>query len=159
VIRGLLGRRLAAVTEARSWFAGERGGDPESLVHFWLHFDGAPPLMAHACGEHLLLEFSEPYPGYDMQQYGETRVGPARPPDLLAEWVGQKLLDAAPIQGFGTEPGAGGAQLRFELGDLVVASLADEWMLTRGSIPADLRPYLTPGEWISGGDPKASCGA
>jgi hypothetical protein len=151
MICGLLGRRLAAVTEARSWFAGKRGSDADSLIHFWLHFDGAPPLMAHACGEHLLLEFKEPYADYDMQEYGETRVAPAKPPDLLAEWVGQKLLDAAPIQGHGTEPGAGGVQLRFEHGDLVVASLADEWVLTRGAIPAEHRSYLTMGEWIAAG--------
>jgi hypothetical protein len=149
MIRDLLGRRLIAVTEARHWFAGERSSDEDSLGHFWLHFDGARPLMAHACGEHLLLKFSEPYAAYDMQEYGETRVAPAKPPDLLAEWAGQKLLNAALIQGHGTEPGAGGVQLRFEHGGLVVASLADEWVLARGSIPDELGSYLTIGEWIA----------
>lgn len=139
MIQLLLGRRLSAVTEARHWFAGERGGDADSLIHFWLHFDGAPPLMAHGCGEHVALEFSEPYAGYDMQESGETRVAPARSPDLLAEWVGQKLVDAAVIQGDGTGSAVRAVQLRFEHGDLVVASLADEWVLTRGSTPEELR--------------------
>jgi hypothetical protein len=147
VIRGLLGRRLTAVTEARHRLEDERGSDADSLIHFRLHFDGAPPLMAHGCGEHLLLKFSEPYADYDMQEFGETRVASAKPPDLLAEWVGQTLLDAALIHGYGSA--VGGVRLRFELGDLVVASLADEWVLARGST-AELEAYLTLGGWIAG---------
>jgi hypothetical protein len=121
----------------------------DSLVHFWLHFDGAPPLMAHGCGEDLRLSSTELYAGYDMQEYGEVRVASAEPPDLLAEWVGRRLLDAAIIQGYGSP--VGGVRLRFEHGDLVVATLGDEWVLARDRIAPECAAYLTVGEWMVGG--------
>jgi hypothetical protein len=148
LLRDLLGRRLLAVTEARCWFEGRRDDDLTGLVHFWLHFQDRPPLMAHGTGEHLFLEFEEPYASYDMQEAGETRVGPMQAPDLLTAFVGQRLLDAALIQGYSLEPSVGGVRLRFERDVLVVASLADEWVLSTGSIPAELGPYLHAGPWL-----------
>ncbi|WP_238015602.1 hypothetical protein KZZ52_55575 [Dactylosporangium sp. AC04546] len=148
LLRRVIGRRLDAVTEARHWYAGRRDGDAESLVHFWLHFEGVPPVMAHSTGEHLLLEFAEPYASYDMREYGETRVEPAQPPDVLAAYKGQLLLNVAPIQGYSSEPSAGGVQLRFEHEDLVVVSLGDEWLLTQGPVPAQFAAYLTVGDWL-----------
>jgi len=144
----LVGRRLLAVTEARYWYEGRRDEGAASLLHFWLHFEDMPALMAHGCGEHLSLEFVDPYPSYDMQECGETRVGPAQKPDLLASLVGQQLLDAALIQGHTTEPSVGGVRLRFEHDDLVVASLGDEWVIRRGPVPTDLRQYLTVRPWL-----------
>ncbi|MET7397564.1 hypothetical protein ABZS66_29170 [Dactylosporangium sp. NPDC005572] len=150
LLRRLVGRRLVGVTEARYWYEGRRDGDAASLLHCWLHFAGLPPVMAHGCGEHLLLEFAEPYASYDMQEYGETRVGPAQPPDLLAAYAGQLLRNVAPIQGYTSEPSVGGVRLRFERADLVVASFADEWLLTPGPVPRELAAYLTVGDWLAG---------
>jgi hypothetical protein len=138
------------VTEARHWHEGTRGDDAASLIHFWLHFQDKLPLMAHGIGEYLLLEFSEPYTSYDMQEHGETRVGPVQAPDLLAAFVGQRLLNAALIHGYASAPSVGGLRLRFEREVLVVASLADEWVLSSGSIPTKLRPYLHSGPWLGG---------
>ncbi|WP_238323900.1 hypothetical protein [Salinispora pacifica] len=97
LIEQVIGRNLVAVTEARHWHEGQRDGDVESLVHFWLHFQGVPPLMAHGSGELLGLEFSEPYASYDMGEHGETRVGLAQWPDMLGLLPGHRLLDAALI--------------------------------------------------------------
>nr|WP_205863663.1 hypothetical protein [Planosporangium mesophilum] len=141
---------MLAVTEARHWYEGERGGGAASLIHFWLHFEGKPFLMAHGTGDYLRLEFSEPYASYDMQEHGETRVEPAHAPDLLSAFVGQRLVDLALIQGYVSEPAVGGLRLRFERQVLVVASLADEWVLSTGSIPAELGSYLRAGPWLGG---------
>lgn len=138
------------MTEARHWHEGRRDGDAASLIDFWLHFEGKLPLMAHGTGEYLLLEFNEPYASYDMQEHGETRVEPVQALDLLAAFVGQRLLDGALIQGYASEPSVGGLRLRFERGVLVVASLADEWVLSTGSIPTELSPYLHAGSWLGG---------
>ncbi|MFC8615341.1 hypothetical protein ACFT9M_02810 [Micromonospora purpureochromogenes] len=149
-VRDVIGWRLLAVSEARYWHEGQRDDDAASLLDFWLHFEGKPALMVHGCGEHLSLELVAPYPSYEMQECGETRVGPAREPDLLASFVGQRLLDASLIHGYTTELSVGGLRLRFEHDDLVVASLGDEWVLRRGPVPSDLRGYLTVGPWLGG---------
>jgi hypothetical protein len=148
VLRRLIGRQLSSVTEALYWYEGRRGGDEESLLHLWLHFDGEAPIMVHSCGDRLELKFSDPYASYDMQEHGETRGATAQAPDLLGSLAGQRLLDAAVIQGYTTQPSVGGLQLRFESGPVVIASLGDEWLLTHGSIPEKLRHYLSPGEWL-----------
>ncbi|MEU7807289.1 MULTISPECIES: hypothetical protein [unclassified Micromonospora] len=127
VLRQVIGRNLVAVTEARHWSGGRRSGDAESLLHFWLHFQGVPVLMAHGSGELLRLQFAEPYAAYDMGEFGETRVGPAQRPDLLALLPGHRLLNAAPIHGGTTQPE--GLLLRFDHCSLLVASLGDEWLL------------------------------
>lgn len=144
----VIGRDLVAVMEARHWHHGRRAGDAESLLHFWLHFQGVPPLMAHGCGDRLFLEFSEPYAAYDLGEYGEARVGPAQEPDLLAQFPGRRLLNTAVIPGYTTEPSVGGVLLRFDRCDLIVASLADEWVLMQGPIPSELATYLTIGSWL-----------
>ncbi|WP_435055032.1 hypothetical protein [Micromonospora aurantiaca (nom. illeg.)] len=64
-------------------------------------------------GELLRLQFTEPYVAYDMGEFGETRVGPAQLPDLLALLPGHRLLNAAPIHGGTTQP----AGLLLRLGD------------------------------------------
>ncbi|MET7752980.1 hypothetical protein [Micromonospora sp. NPDC005367] len=150
LVCGLIGFRLLAVSEARYWFEGRRDDDAASLLDFWLHFEGKPALMAHGCGEQLSLELLDPYPSYEMQECGETRVGPAREPDLLASFVGQRLIDASLIHGYTTALSVGGVRLRFEHDYLVVASLADEWLLARGPVPSDLRRYLAAGPWLAG---------
>jgi hypothetical protein len=149
LLRRVVGRNLEAVTEARYWHEGVRDGDAESLLHFWLHFDGNPPLMMHGVGEHLSLSCSEPFGSYDMEDQGERRVGPAAAPDMLANLPGQRLLNAALIQGYTPIPSVGGVLMRFERLDLVVASLGDEWVLAQGAIPPTLTSYLTLGEWVS----------
>lgn len=121
LIEQVIGRNLVAVTEARHWHEGQRDGDVESLVHFWLHFQGVPPLMAHGSGELLGLEFSEPYASYDMGEHGETRVGLAQWPDMLGLLPGHRLLDAALIWGYATRPGLGGVLLSFDHCDLALA--------------------------------------
>ena len=147
-LRRVIGRELISVAEARYWYKGERGSDPDSLVHLWLHFAGVPPLMLHGHGEEVSLTFEEPYAPYDMQEHGEVRVGPAQAPDMLADFTGQRLRGAALIQGYTASPSVGGVQFRFEHQDLVIASLGDEWVLARGHVPQELRPYLTVGEWL-----------
>lgn len=126
-----------------------RDGDAESLLHFWLHFEGNPPLMMHGVGEHLSLSFSEPYGSYDMEDQGETRIGPPAAPDVLADLPGRRLLNAALIQGYTPMPSVGGVLMRFERLDLVVASLGDEWVLAQGAIPPSLTSYLRLGDWVS----------
>jgi hypothetical protein len=150
LLKPLIGRTLIEVTEARHWYGGTREGDSESLLHFWLHFADVPPLMAHACGDVLQLCYEDPYPSYDMQEYGETRVGPVRSPDLLATVVGQRLRDIALVQGYDSVSRLGGLLLRFEPGVLLLATLWDEWILAEGGIPESLQRYLTIGSWISG---------
>lgn len=119
--RALVGRLLSGVTEARHWHDGERGGDVESLLHFWLHFEETPALMAQGKGDALTLDFSEPYTSYDMQEYGEVRVGPAAEPDLLAALPGRRLLDVSVT--------ASTAVFRFEGLDFEVSSVGDGWVL------------------------------
>ncbi|MGS2620165.1 hypothetical protein ACVCAH_37760 [Micromonospora sp. LZ34] len=131
LLRRVVRWNLEAVTEARYRHKGVRDGDAESLLHFWLHFEGNPPLMVHGLGERLSLSFSEPYESYDMEDQGETRVGPAAAPDVLATLPGQRLLDAALIHGYPPMPSVGGVLMRFERLDLIVASLGDEWVLTQ----------------------------
>ncbi|HEX5596375.1 MAG TPA: hypothetical protein VFX61_10210 [Micromonosporaceae bacterium] len=150
VLRCVIGRECIAVTEARYWYGGRREGDAESLLHCWLHFQDTRPLMVHGSGERLFLKFGEPYPPYDMGEHGETRVGPARAPDLLASLPGHRLLNATLVQGFTTGPSVGGVLLRFDHVDLVLASLADEWVLRRGEIPRELAPYLSLDYWLDG---------
>ncbi|MBO4206387.1 hypothetical protein [Micromonospora echinofusca] len=152
LLRPLLGRRLLAVTEARSCPDGGPLAGIEGLVHFWLHFEGSPPVMAHGCGERLDLEFEAPYPSYDMQEYGSTVVGPVDPADLLGSVIGQHLVDVGLLQGYVEWPAVGGVLLRFEGSDLVIASLADEWFLTREPIPERVQPYLRFKGWLSGAD-------
>ncbi|MFG3579033.1 hypothetical protein [Micromonospora chersina] len=149
LLRRVVGRRLEAVTEARYWHEGVRDGDAGSLLHFWLHVDGNPPLMVHGAGEDLSLSFSEPYESYDMEDQGETRVGPAAAPDVLAGLPGQRLLDAALIQRPTPVPSVGGVLLRCERLDLVVASVGDEWVLTLGAVPPVLGAHLVVGDWVS----------
>lgn len=72
----------------------------QSLLHFWLHFEGASALMAHRHGEDLILKLAEPYASYDMQEYGQTIIAPAQGPDPLASVVGQRLFNAAPLHAF-----------------------------------------------------------
>jgi hypothetical protein len=108
-LRDRIGRRLVEVTESRHWYQGERDPDTAaSLIHAWLHFDHRPPTQLHGCGDDLRLSIGDPYPGYDMDQYGEIRVTPASTPDLLAGVVGRRLNDAAVIVGqFGRQTCAG----------------------------------------------------
>src|SRR5258705_8770228 len=46
----------------------------------------------------------------------------------------RRLLNAALIQGYTSDPSVGGVLLRFDDFDQVVASLADEWLLAQGAI-------------------------
>ncbi|MBM7494083.1 hypothetical protein JOD64_005305 [Micromonospora luteifusca] len=155
LLRPLLGRRLLAVTEARYWFDDKPVMGTDGLLHFWLHFEGAPAIMAHGCGELLKLTEEKLYSSYDMQEYGRTVVGPAQPTDLLGEVVGQRLVDVGLIQGYSTVPALGGLLLRFDRTELLVASLADEWVCQPGPIPDELRQYLSLISWLNSPAPIA----
>ncbi|MCM0678825.1 hypothetical protein NCC78_29755 [Micromonospora phytophila] len=129
-LRDRIGLRLDRVTEARHWYGGRRDGDAQSLLHAWLHFRHRPPMRLHGRGEELLLSMEEPYGTYDMAECGETRVGPARPPDVLAGPVGERLTGGAVL----VEAATGycsGLLLRFGPAELLVATLGDEWVLER----------------------------
>ncbi|MET7668352.1 hypothetical protein [Micromonospora luteifusca] len=70
LLRPILGRRLLAVTEARYWFDDKPVMGTDGLLHFWMHFEGAPAIMAHGCGELLKLTEEKLYSSYDMQEHG-----------------------------------------------------------------------------------------
>ncbi|MEV6524492.1 hypothetical protein AB0M43_21270 [Longispora sp. NPDC051575] len=147
--RALIGRRLLSVAEARHWSEGRRGPDTESLLHPWFRFENLQSLMMHGCGERLELSIEEPYDSYDLAECGETRVAPAQAPDLLATVVGSRLIDAAVICGYSTEPACGAVILRFESADLVIGTFADEWLLRIGGIPDHVLPYWSQPAWVS----------
>ena len=140
----MLGGRLLAVTEARHWHGGERAGDSESLLHFWLHSEGLSPVEFHGRGDELVLDQAEPYGSYDLQEDGKTIVAPAQQPDLLAGVVGQRLRSVTPV--FAPGQCLAGVLLRFERQDVLVISIGDEWLLTQGEIPPAIRDHVTTGE-------------
>lgn len=141
-LRSRIGYLVAAVTEARHWYEGERDRDEASLVNAWLHFEYGPPTMLHGCGDDLLLSTADPYPSYDMQTAGEIRVGPASEPDQLAGLVGRRLTNAALIVTGEPEPTCAGMVLRTESADLVVGTCCDEWILA-----TDRGPGRFPAHW------------
>lgn len=135
-LTSMCGRQLDAVTEARYWHEGRREPDARSLVHAWLFFAHAGPIGLYGHGDQLLLAEEEPYRSYDMDGHGQTRVGPARTPDVLATFVGSRLSDGALILGHDGDGICAGLLLRFDDGDLVIGTLGDEWVLSVGSVPA-----------------------
>ncbi|WP_327042823.1 hypothetical protein OG400_12440 [Micromonospora ureilytica] len=137
----MVGRRLEAVTEARYWCEGRREPDAESLLHAWLFFESAMPVGLHGRGDQLLLAKENPYRSYNTDEYAETRVGPARRPDVLSGFIGARLTDAAVIVGHAVDEVCAGLVLRFEGGDLVIGTLGDEWVLAVGPVPAAAAQY------------------
>lgn len=135
-LKNMFGRRLDAVTEARHWYEGRRAPDAESLLHAWLFFEYAGPIGLHGHGDQLMLAKEDPYRSYDIDQYGETRVGPAQPPDVLSGFIGALLTDGAVIVGHDGDAVCAGLVLRFGNSDLVIGTLGDKWVLAVGSVPA-----------------------
>lgn len=140
------GRRLTAVTEARHWYNGRREPDAMSLLHAWLYFENADAVQLHSHGDQLLLAKADPYPSYDMDEYGQTRVGPAQRRDQLSTFVGSRLTDAAVILGHDGPTACAGLLLRFDTADLIIGSLGDEWVFTASPEPAvpgwAVQPFL-----------------
>ncbi|WP_203829480.1 hypothetical protein [Actinoplanes palleronii] len=133
----MVGQRLLDVTGAR--YRGE--GPP----HAWLHFEHAVAVGLHGRGDTLLLAKEYPYPAYD-----ETRAGPASRPDVLAGFVGGRLVDGAIILGHEGEAVCAGLVLRFDRGDLVIGSLGDEWVLAVDTAPEALSPHWTTQPFVRG---------
>ncbi|MEU4474283.1 hypothetical protein [Micromonospora sp. NPDC023888] len=150
-LASMVGRRLDAVTEARHWCEERRAPDAESLLHAWLFFENAIPVGLHGRGDELLLAKENPYRSYDMDEYGETRVGPARRPDVLSRFIGARLTDGAVIVGHDVDSVCAGLVLRFENGDLVIGTLGDEWVLAIGSVPAAAAHYWAVQPFVHGG--------
>ncbi|WP_233606505.1 hypothetical protein [Micromonospora sp. Llam0] len=142
-LNDIAGRQLDAVTEARYWYEGRREPDAASLLHAWLHFERAEPIGLHGRGDEFLLDREDPYLSYEMGDDGETRVGPAFPPDVLSGFVGAMLTDGAVITGSDGELTCTGLVLRFDVGDLVIGTLGDEWVLAAGPVPAAVAPCWT----------------
>jgi hypothetical protein len=140
-LRDRVGLHLAAVTEARHWYRGERGPDADSLIHAWLHFDDRPPTRVHGHGDDLLLSTGDPYSDYEMAEAGEVRVRPAKAPDLLARLVGRRLTNAAVILGPLARPTTAGVLLSMDGVDVVIGTFCDEWTLATDQPPAHLAPY------------------
>jgi hypothetical protein len=138
----MIGRRLDAVTEARHWQQNQREPDAASLLHAWLFFDHAMPVCLHGREDELLLAKEDPYRSYDMDEHGETRVGPALPPDVLSRFVGARLTDGAVIVGHDDDTVCAALDLRFDNGSLVIGTLSDEWILT-----ADVEPAAITSHW------------
>ncbi|MFI7553813.1 hypothetical protein ACIBQ2_29215 [Micromonospora sediminimaris] len=149
-LRTMVGWRLDQVTEARHWHAEQRGPDAEGLLHAWLFFDHALPIRVHGRGDQFLLAVEDPYDSYDMGPYGQTEVGPAQHPDVLARLIGARLADGAVILDHHGEDSCG-LVLRFDTGDLTIATLADEWILAAGTPPAALTRQCTVGSFVRGG--------
>jgi hypothetical protein len=147
-LKNMVGRRLDAVTEARHWYEGRRAPDAESLLHAWLFFEYAVPVSLHGRGDQLLLAKQNPYTSYDMDKSGQTRVGPARHPDVLAEFIGARLTDGAVIV---ADAVCGGLVLCFENRDLVIGTLADEWVLAIAEVPAAAARYWAVQPFVYGG--------
>ncbi|MEV0729343.1 hypothetical protein [Polymorphospora sp. NPDC050346] len=133
-LRDRIGLRLTAVTEARHWYDGRRGPDADGLLHMWLHFERGAPTKLHGQGDELLLSVEEPYASYDMDEYGEVRVG-SRAPDLLAGIVGARLDAAAVVLGPGDAPVCAGLRLRLGGAEITIATYGDEWTLARSDLP------------------------
>ncbi|WP_406071143.1 hypothetical protein [Micromonospora sp. NBC_01638] len=150
-LKSMVGRRLEAVTEARYWCEGRREPDAESLLHAWLFFEYAMPVGLHGRGDQLLLAKENPYRSYEMDESGETRVGPARRPDVLSGFVGARLTDGAVIVGQDVDEVCAGLVLRFENGDLVIGTLGDEWVLAVGPVPAAAAHSWTVQPFVHGG--------
>ncbi|MBQ1023980.1 hypothetical protein [Micromonospora sp. C95] len=145
----MVGRRLDQVTEARHWHAGQRGPDAESLLHAWLFFDHALPIRVHGRGDQFLLAVEDPYGSYDMGPHGQAEVSPAQHPDVLSRFIGARLTDGAVIldhQGLDSS----GLVLRFDTGDLTIATFADEWILAPGTPPTALTRHSTVGPFVRG---------
>lgn len=139
--RDLIGRQLDGVTESRHWMDGHRRGDADSLVHVWLHFARALPIRLHVSGETLIVSIDDPGHNVDIDQYGEIQVGLARPPDLLAGFIGQRLTQVTVFRGYSTEPHCGGLRLDFDGTALVIGAFAGAWVLAHGTVPQHLAPY------------------
>jgi hypothetical protein len=150
-LKSMVDRRLDAVTEARHWYEGRRKPDAESLLHAWLFFEYAVPVGLHGHGDQLLLAKENPYRSYDMDEYGETRVGPAQRPDVLSGFIGARLTDGAVIVGHDGDAVCAGLVLRFENSDLVIGTLGDEWVLAVGSVPAAAAHYWAVQPFVRGG--------
>jgi len=138
------------VTEARHWYQGRRELGAASLLHAWLYFEHAVPVGLHGRGDELLLAKQDPYRSYDMDDHGETRVGPAVPPDVLSKFVGSRLTDGAVIVGHDGDLVCAGLVLRFDNGDLLIGTLGDEWVLAADAEPAAISPYWTTQPFVRG---------
>jgi len=149
-LTSMLDRRLDAVTEARHWYEGRRKPNAESLLHAWLFFEDAVPVGLRGSGDRLLLAKENPYDSYDMDEYGQTRVGPAQPPDVLSGFIGARLTDGAVIVGDDDDAVVTGLVLRFENSDLVIGTLADEWVLAVGSVPVAAAHYWAVQPFVRG---------
>lgn len=149
-LNAMVGRRLNVVTEARHRHEGRHRPDVESLIHAWLHFDHAVPIELHGRGDELLLAKEDPYRSYDMDEYGMAKVGPASSPDVLGGFVGSTLADAAVITGPDGDSSCAGLVLRFMVGDLIIGTLADEWVLAVGSVPEAVAPSWTVRPFLRG---------
>ncbi|SES36891.1 hypothetical protein SAMN05216188_1424 [Lentzea xinjiangensis] len=154
LLRARLGMVLESVTEEWHWYQDQQN----ALVLFWLHFADAPVLELRGCGELLLVEESAPRSSYDMDEYGEGRVGPAQASGVLAGFVGARLRDAALIWGYSTTPLVGGVLLRFDIGDLAVSSSGDEWVVARGGLPPSAVPQHRVEATTITGTPLAASG-
>jgi hypothetical protein len=148
-LRERTGLRLAAVTESRHWHRGRRDPDAESLVHAWLHFDHRPPTGLHGHGDDLFLSVGDPYPAYDMDEYGAVQVGPPSAPDLLATAVGRQLINAAVLLDPNRPAATAALLLRWDTDvDLVIGTTGDEWVLATSPTPAGLPAVWEAQPWI-----------
>ncbi|MGW3893255.1 hypothetical protein ACWD69_31840 [Micromonospora chokoriensis] len=130
-LKSMVGRPLEAVTEARYWCEGRREPDGR--------------------GDQLLLAKENPCRSYDIDEYGETRVGPARCPDVMSGFIGARLTDGAVIVDQDVDEVCAGLVLRFENGDFVIGTLGDEWVLAVGPVPSSAARYWAVQPFVHGG--------
>ncbi|MBY8874188.1 hypothetical protein K7640_20375 [Micromonospora sp. PLK6-60] len=148
LLREFLGRRVVTVTEARHWPDGRPPEEEPALLHFWLHVEGGAALMFHGAGDHLRLSRAQPYPAYEMGEYGRVRVAAAQPPGVLASFAERPLDDAALLYLDADRRSPSGVRLRFPGDDLIVASVGDEWLIEAAAAHTDPGWGLTSGPWL-----------
>ena len=137
----LVGQRLVALTAAVHEFDGQRNDEP---VHLWLHLDGLGAVQCHTSGSGaLVLHAQEPYPAYDMQEYGRVLVVNAGPP-ALAVHLSERMESTTRL--WQEPPGMTvGVALAFPAGAVGVANLGDSLVIATW-------PGVFPGMGVSEAD-------
>lgn len=115
-VHGMIGARLSEIVEAWHWVDGR----PKELLHLWLVLDGRPAQLHGREDACFVRPLDRPYAPYDMDEYGECRVGPS---ERLAALPGTDLTAGA-VLGDDT---CAGLRLRFGEREVTIAHPGDEW--------------------------------
>ncbi len=114
-------------------------GHDDSLMRFWLTFEGDRTYGFHVGADGAVLEVIAEAPGCDtdMGRYGRLEVRPAHAADPPAAAVGQRLVVVRDLFDVYVTS-AIGARLSFENVAVSVADWDDELRWARGDLPSDV---------------------